>query len=182
MRRNPSRALLLALFVAGLGSASWSVRAQASGAPPVVYRREVFLYPRSGRPDPFRSLVTPEELGYRVQDVQLTGVIYSPNSRLSVAVLSETATKKRFRLHVGERIGGITVAAIYPRRVDVVINEFGVIRRETLQLHRPEPIRSGDAQQPAPMQQPQVQQPQQGSPPPPAAVPTRPAVPNRSQR
>ncbi|HEX7240954.1 MAG TPA: hypothetical protein VF263_11850 [Longimicrobiaceae bacterium] len=180
MRRIPSRAALLALFVAGLGSAAWSVRAQASDAPPVVYRREVFQYPRAGRPDPFRSLVTPEELGYRVQDVQLTGVIYSPNSRLSVAVLSETATKKRFRLHVGERIGGITIAAIYPRRVDVVVNEFGVIRRETLLLHRPEPIQSGEPQ-PAPMQ-PQVQQPQQGSPPPSGAVPTRPAVPNRSQR
>lgn len=168
MSRAPNRILALGLLAAGLGSLAWSASAQAKDEPPVVYRREVFQYPRGGRPDPFRSLVTAEELGYRVEDMQLTGVIYSPSPRMSVAVLTETQSKKRFRLRVGENIGGITVAAIYPRRVDVVVNEFGVIRRETLQLYRPPPVQRGDAQerQEAPTGQataPQGQTAQKGS-------------------
>lgn len=158
MSRAPNRILALGLLAAGLGSLAWSAAAQAREESPVVYRREVFQYPRGGRPDPFRSLVTAEELGYRVEDMLLTGVIYSPSPRMSVAVLTETVAKKRFRLRVGENIGGITVAAIYPRRVDLVVNEFGVIRRETLQLHRPEPVRPGDAQEPPAASQGQTAQ------------------------
>lgn len=151
MWRNPNNLLRLAVAAAALAPLAWSASAQAKDDdPPLVYRREVFQYPRGARPDPFRSLATPEELGYRIEDMQLTGVIYSPSSGMSVAVLTETVTKKRFRLKVGERIGGITVAAIYPKRVDVVVNEFGVVRRETLQLRRPEPVQEAQAQPGAP--------------------------------
>lgn len=139
-RAHAKLLLLLGALAAGVGPAIVFASAQAKGNAPLVYRREVFRYGAAGRPDPFRSLVTPAELGYRIEDLRLSGVIYSPNPRLSAAVLSEATSKKRFRLRVGERIGGITVAAIYPRRVDVVINEFGVIRRESLLLRRPEPI------------------------------------------
>ena len=37
---------------------------------------------------------------------------------------------------MGERIGGVRVVAIGPRSVDVVVEEFGVARRETLELKR----------------------------------------------
>ncbi|HEV2145890.1 MAG TPA: hypothetical protein VGR37_00585 [Longimicrobiaceae bacterium] len=148
MWSNPNRALRLALLAAGLAPLAWPASAQSKGDDPsLVYRREVFQYPRGARPDPFRSLLTPEELGYRVEDMRLTGVIYSPNSQVSVAVLTDALSKKRFRLRVGERVGGITVAAIHPRRVDVVVNEFGVIRRETLQLRRPDPVQEATGPQ-----------------------------------
>ena len=161
MWSNPNRLLRLAVAAAGLGTLAWSASAQAKDDdPPLVYRREVFQYPRGARPDPFRSLLSSEELGYRFEDMRLTGVIYSPNSRVSVAVLTEAVSKKRFRLKVGERVGGITVAAIHPKRVDVVVNEFGVIRRETLQLRRPDPVQDAGQQG-------------QGAPPPPAAPQTQ---------
>ena len=163
MWSNPNRLLRLAVAAAGLGTLAWSASAQAKDDdPPLVYRREVFQYPRGARPDPFRSLLTSEELGYRFEDMRLTGVIYSPNSRVSVAVLTEAVSKKRFRLKVGERVGGITVAAIYPKRVDVVVNEFGVVRRETLELRRPDPVQDAGQGQPAPPPPaaPQTQAPQ----------------------
>lgn len=162
MWSNPNRLLRLAVAAAGLGTLAWSASAQAKDDdPPLVYRREVFQYPRGARPDPFRSLLSTEELGYRFEDMRLTGVIYSPNSRVSVAVLTEAVSKKRFRLKVGERVGGITVAAIYPKRVDVVVNEFGVVRRETLELRRPDPVQdAGQGQAPPPPAAPQTQAPQ----------------------
>lgn len=143
MRPRPT-SLLLFLLLAGAGVETSAAHAQTKtpaqdrASAPMVYEREVFRYDRGGRPDPFRSLLTAEELGYRVEDMRLTGIIYSPDPRRSVTVLSDVVSKKRFRLKVGERVGGIVVAAIRPREVDLVINEFGVIRRETLVLKRPE--------------------------------------------
>ncbi len=161
MRPHPTDLLLLLSLATGLAAATPAQAQQDAGAKgegdggaPLVYRREVFRYQRAGRPDPFRSLLTPEELGYRIEDMHLAGIIYSPDGRRSVAVLAETVSKKRFRLRVGERVGGITVAAIYPRRVDVVINEFGVVRRESLHLRRPPPAVRAEGQD-------------QGAPPPP---------------
>jgi hypothetical protein len=165
---KPNRGVRLALLAAGLAVA-WPADAQTQAEEPaLVYRREVFEYPRGGRPDPFRSLINPEDLGYRIEDMSLTGVIYSPSSRVSVAVLTDGVSKKRFRLRTGESVGGITVAAIYPRRVDVVVNEFGVIRRETLQLRRPEPVREETG-------------PQQQAPAAAQAAPQAPAVQNAAQ-
>ena len=129
-----------------LGVLFWApgARAQAAAALPVqetaapvarvVYERETFRYERGGRPDPFRSLLGTEELGIRFEDLTLRGVIYNPEARLSVAVLWDEASKRRIRLRSGERMGGITVVGIYPRRVDLRIDEFGVSRRETLYL------------------------------------------------
>lgn len=143
MWRTRTSLLLLLACAGASGGAPRPAAAQEEPAP-VVYQREVFRYDRSGRPDPFRSLLTAEELGYRVEDMQLTGVIFSPDARRSVAVLSDAVSGRRFRLRVGERIGGITVTSIQPRRVDLVVNEFGVVRRESLQLKRPEPSRGAE--------------------------------------
>lgn len=129
--------------------------AQEGADASLVYHREVFRYPRGQRPDPFRSLLSPEDLGYRIEDLSLTGIIFSPDGNRSVAVLSEVGSTKRFRLRVGQRVGGVTIAAIFPRRVDVIVNEFGVIRRETLQLRRPEIVSQGESEPgepPAPAQ------------------------------
>lgn len=99
-----------------------------------AYEREVFRYERTGRRDPFRSLLGTTDMGVRLEDLTLLGVLHNPDPRQSVAVLSHTGSDRRLRLRVGERIGGITVVAIHPRRVDVVVDELGVARRETLHL------------------------------------------------
>lgn len=129
-RRN----VLVALVCAAATTPAAAQTPSPKPAPEVVYRRETFGYERGGRPDPFRSLLGTEELGLRVEDLTLRGVIYNPDPRRSMAVLLDESADRRVRLRVGQRIGGITVVAIYPRRVDVRVDEFGVSRRETLFL------------------------------------------------
>lgn len=105
--------------------------------PPIpIYRREVFDYNAQGRRDPFRSLVNTADLGVRVEDLTLRGVVVSRDARRSVATIEQQGTDRRIRARVGDRIGGITVVAITPRSVEVVIEEFGVPRREVLPLKR----------------------------------------------
>ncbi len=108
--------------------------AQAPAEPAGLYEREVFQYGRAGRADPFRSLLSDPELGMRLEDLKLLGVIYHPDPALSVAVLSQTGSTRRIRGRAGDRIGGIRIVSIGPRSVDLVVEEFGVARRETLEL------------------------------------------------
>lgn len=130
-----------ALLVA-LAAASVAAPAEAQSRAPVraradtvsVYEREVFEYDRAGRPDPFRSLLQSAELGLRVEDLSLAGVVYHRDPARSVAILAQTGAERRIRARVGDRIGGIRIAAIGPRSVDVIIEELGVARRETLEL------------------------------------------------
>lgn len=100
----------------------------------LVYRREVFQYQRAGRPDPFRSLLNNAELGVRFEDLTLLGVVHDPQASRSVAVLAQRGTERRLRVRVGDRVGNIRVVAIRPNSVDLVVEEFGVPRRHSLQL------------------------------------------------
>lgn len=119
----------------------------------VVYRREVFTYSGRGRPDPFRPLLGAEDLGVRVEDLRLTSVIYNPNPAQSIAVFIG-ADSSRMRLRVGQRTGNITVTAIYPRRVDLRVDEFGVSRGHSILLKR-QPIEPQPATPPpGPQQEP----------------------------
>ena len=129
--------LSLAAGAAGmllLSPAGASAQAPADADSSLVYQREVFHYGRGGRPDPFRSLLNSEEFGYRIEDMSLTGVMYNANPSRSVAVLSQNGASRRIRVRVGDRLGGIRIVSIRPRSVDVLIEEFGVARRETLEL------------------------------------------------
>jgi hypothetical protein len=101
-----------------------------------TYRREVFRYQRAGRPDPFQPLLTTADLGYRVEDLRLTSIVYSPDPQMSIAVFAAADGSARFRLRRGQRLGGITVAAILPRRVDLQVNEFGSVRTQSVTLQR----------------------------------------------
>src|SRR3954471_17081750 len=101
-----------------------------------VYRREVFRYQRGGRPDPFQPLLTAAELGFRVEDLRLTAVIFSPDARRSVAVFAEGDSARRYRLHQGQRLGTMTVTRIWPQRVDVRVDEFGGSRLQSVLLQR----------------------------------------------
>src|SRR5690606_32157662 len=104
----------------------------------LVYEREIFSYTAEGRPDPFRSLLNDEELGVRVEDLTLRGIVHHSDLAQSVAVLSLAGSERRLRLRVGERVGGIRVLAIYPGRVELVVEELGVTRRESLRMIRSE--------------------------------------------
>jgi type II secretory pathway component PulC len=99
-----------------------------------VYQREIFRYPRSGRPDPFRSLLGAVEAGVRAENLLLRGIVYSPDRGASFAVLTEGGSNRAMRLRVGQRLGNVQVVAIYPRRVDLVIQDLGGARRESLVL------------------------------------------------
>lgn len=103
-----------------------------------VYEREIFQYSAAGRPDPFRSLLNDEELGIRVEDLTLRGVIYNQDPSMSVAVLSQAGSDRRIRARVGERVGSLRILGIFPDRVDIVVEELGVSRRETLRIVRAE--------------------------------------------
>lgn len=126
--------LLTGAMVAALGLAAAPLRAQTPADSVILYEREVFQYSRGGRPDPFRSLLNNPELGMRFEDLTLLGVIYHPDPARSVAVLSQTGSTRRIRAKVGDRIGGIRIVSIGPRSVDLIVEEFGVARRETLEL------------------------------------------------
>lgn len=135
MPRAPISALLLAaaLFAAAAEPAA----AQASpGDSLSVYRREVFRYDRRGRPDPFRPLLTAVDLGFRVDELRLVGVVYNPNPRQSLAVFAPNDSSPRLRLKVGQRVGNITVTSIQPRAVQVRVDELGTSRVETIALRR----------------------------------------------
>ncbi len=113
-------------------------RAAAQDAEPattVVYHREVFTYPAANRPDPFRSLLDAANLQIRFDDLTLLGVVYNPDPSQSVAVLSQTGAERRIQVRAGERFGNIRVIAIHPRRIELLIEEFGVARRESLELN-----------------------------------------------
>src|SRR5690606_9288306 len=78
---------LAAAIVAVLATPA-TARAQLPADTAIVYEREVFEYSRAGRSDPFRSLLDDSELGVRLEDLSLQGVMYDADASQSVAVLS----------------------------------------------------------------------------------------------
>ena len=108
--------------------------AASRGDSMIVYRREVFRYQAVGRPDPFRSLLGSADLGVRVEDLALRGVVYHPDPARSVAMLTREGAERPIRARVGDRIGGIRILTIRPNSIDVLGEELGVARRETLQI------------------------------------------------
>lgn len=115
------------------GSAAVSEAAPAS-ARGVALERETFDYSRSGRRDPFVSLMTTGELRPLVSDLRLAGVTYGADGRGSVAILRDLNTKDQYRVKVGQSLGRMRVSAILPRAVVFTIEEFGYSRQETLPL------------------------------------------------
>jgi hypothetical protein len=140
MKQALNRAALAASLALGLAAPA----AAQPAAPPAdssavaveSYRREVFRYQRGGRPDPFQPLLSAADLGYRVEDIRLTSIVYSPDPRQSIAVFALADSSARHRLRTGQRLGSVTVVGIYPRRVDVQVNDFGNVRLQSLTLQR----------------------------------------------
>ena len=95
--------------------------------------RETFTYPAGTRRDPFQPLSAGDELGPRFEDLNLSGVVYSPATG-SIAILTDRATGKRYRVWEGDVIGGAKLVRVRAVEVDFVVTAFGVSRQETLRL------------------------------------------------
>ena len=95
--------------------------------------RETFYYPGGQRRDPFEPLSAGDELGPRFEDLNLSGIVYSPSTG-SIAVLTDKATGKRYRVWEGDLIGGAKLVRVRASEVDFVVTAFGVSRQETLRL------------------------------------------------
>ncbi len=101
--------------------------------PTGVVERETFYYPGGQRRDPFEPLSAGDELGPRFEDLNLSGIVYSPTTG-SIAVLTDRATGKRYRVWEGDLIGGAKLVRVRASEVDFVVSAFGVSRQETLRL------------------------------------------------
>ena len=106
----------------------------AIASPGAAFERETFLYDRSGRRDPFISLMSTSELRPLISELRLVAVAYDPAGRLSVAVLRDLTTKEQYRIRDGESLGRMRVASISPKAVTFTVEEFGYSRQETLAL------------------------------------------------
>jgi hypothetical protein len=95
--------------------------------------RETFSYVPGGRRDPFRPLEAGDEIGPRFEDLELSGIIYSPQAG-SVVVLVDRSTQRRYRVWEGDIVGGAQLLDVTPNEAIFVVTVFGVSRQETLRL------------------------------------------------
>ena len=103
----------------------------------ITFYREQFAYEDGGRRDPFFSLFASGDLRPVLTDLRLVAVIYDPTGRNSVAILRDVTTKDQYRVKVGQMLGRMRVTAILPKQINVVIDEFGYSRQESLALIDP---------------------------------------------
>ncbi|MHB1298646.1 MAG: hypothetical protein ACYC0B_08985 [Gemmatimonadaceae bacterium] len=150
MRRMPILlvAALLAAPLQGLAAqkapAAAPAAAQATPATKpdssrIVFEREVYRYPREGRRDPFASLIATGDVRPIFADLIVSGIMYDPTGRNSVAMLEDVSTGDLYRARVGSVFGRIRVTAIALKQVSVAIDEFGFTRQESLSLTAPSP-------------------------------------------
>lgn len=100
------------------------------------FSRESFRYDRSGRRDPFLSLMAYGELRPLITELRVTSIAFDPQGG-SVAVLRDLGTKEQYRVRVGESLGRMRVARIAKKEITFTIEEFGYSRQETLALVDP---------------------------------------------
>jgi hypothetical protein len=104
------------------------------GKDEVGFRREAFNYERSGRRDPFLSLLHSHDLRPMINDLKLVAVLYDPVGR-SWAVLRDLTTKEQYRVKVGQQLGRMRVTQIHPKSVTFTIEEIGFSRQQKLALN-----------------------------------------------
>jgi hypothetical protein len=104
------------------------------GKDEVGFRREAFSYERSGRRDPFSSLLHSHDLRPMLNDLKLVAVLYDPVGR-SWAVMRDMTTKEQYRVKVGQQLGRMRVTQIHPKSVTFTIEEIGFSRQQTLALN-----------------------------------------------
>ena len=109
--------------------------AQRGARGEINFTREVFTYDPDSRRDPFYSLLASGELRPLFNDLRLVTVIYDPTGRNSVAILRDIGTREQYRAKVGQTLGRMRVAAILPKQVNFIIEEFGYSRQETVAMN-----------------------------------------------
>jgi hypothetical protein len=122
--------------VAAPATPSASAAAGKSSAIPtsITIARETFDYARTGRRDPYKSLMSSSDVRPLISDLKLMSVAYDSSGQHSVAVLRDITTKERYMLKVGQTLGRLRVANIKYKSVVFTIDEFGFNRQETLHL------------------------------------------------
>lgn len=112
----------------------------------LVFEREVFTYPTFERRNPFVQVVSGSEGGPRFEELQLIGVIFSPNPDLSVALLGprgggpggeQQQARRTFRARRGEQLGNVRILEIQQTRIVVEVEEFGLTEQRIMELQRP---------------------------------------------
>lgn len=103
----------------------------------LVFRREVYTYPRAGRRDPFASLIVSGDIRPLVSDLEIAGIVYDQTGRTSFATLKDVSTGVLYRARVGSVFGRVRVTAIRQREVAVAVDEFGFTRQEVLSITVP---------------------------------------------
>lgn len=129
-------AALLVLFAPGLNAQEveqdLTTEMGAAQTAPAL-ERETFSYVAGGRRDPFRPLEAGDEIGPRFEDLELSGIIYSPDEG-SLVVLVDRSTQRRYRVWEGDIVGGAQLLDVTPNEAIFVVTVFGVSRQETLRL------------------------------------------------
>ncbi len=128
-------ALALLVLMAGAAPANAQQEIQKTA----VYKREFFEYTGAARQDPFRSAVRGGEVGVRMDDLSLRGIVHHSDPSRSVAFVVMGGGDRRIQARVGESVGTVRFLAIHPDRVEVAVEEMGVSRREMLRIQRPAP-------------------------------------------
>jgi len=144
--------VLLAVVVPLLGSAQTARRRPGAGraraevptdglqrdsAGNVVFYREMYSYPRTGRRDPFGSLIESGDVRPLLQDLEVVAITLAPVDRQSIATLRDVSSQEIYRVRVGSVFGRMRVVAIRQREIQLAIDEFGNTRQETLSINVP---------------------------------------------
>jgi len=111
-------------------------------------QRERFFYPRTRREDPFDfpfgKMKPGEEQQYGLGDLELTGVLFSPDGR-SVAILSVATGEKAggekqskegrsFLVRVGDTIARAEVVMIEANRIHFKVQQYGIVQHIVKEL------------------------------------------------
>ena len=154
-RTPPSLPLLTGLMVVTLlaVTAPWAGARQTPPQPPpaqqpdtaeLVFEREVFVYPRYERRNPFLRLVGGDQDGPRFDQVRLIGVVFSSDPGASIAVLGsrdglagDREAGQVYRLRRGQTLGNFRIVEIQRSRVVVVVDDFGMTEQRIMELSRP---------------------------------------------
>lgn len=135
MRTERLVPLLAPAFLVGSPEAAIAQSAGDRGSDPGVYEREAFDYPSRGRRNPFRPLNAGERVGPRFEDLELNGVLFSPEFG-SVATFTDRKTNRRYRARGGDRLGDMRITGISPEAVTLVVTVYGVSRQEVLRVKK----------------------------------------------
>jgi hypothetical protein len=108
--------------------------------PGSTLQRETYEYAGGSR-DPFASVLEGTSVGPELADLDLTGIYYMDRApAMSVAVLKDRVSGKRYSVREGERVGRARVSDIKPKEVTFTVDDYGTQRQVTLSIRKREDI------------------------------------------